>query len=77
LTGHLDGNGQVSRECSNAESEAGIAYTKIKAVYPNKTKDELANCTVERLMNEPEVKAVLGTIKNIEKERPEPFYKAL
>jgi len=27
----IDGNGEVSRECSNPESEAGIAYAKIKA----------------------------------------------
>jgi hypothetical protein len=77
LTELMDGNGQVSRDCSNTESEAGIAYAKIKAVYPNKTKDDLANTTVEKLMNEPEVKAVLDTIKNIERARPEPFYKAL
>lgn len=77
LTELMDGNGNVSRDCTNAESEAGIAYAKIKAVYPHKTKEELAKATVEDLMKEPEVKAVLGTIKNIEKPRPEPFYKAL
>ena len=27
----LDSNGQVSRECSNEESEAGIAYAKLKS----------------------------------------------
>jgi hypothetical protein len=27
----IDANGEVSRECSNPESEAGIAYAKIKA----------------------------------------------
>jgi ATPase subunit of ABC transporter with duplicated ATPase domains len=27
----LDSNGEVSRECSNEDSEAGIAYAKIKA----------------------------------------------
>lgn len=73
----LDPNGQVSRECTNAESEAGIAYAKIMAVYPNKTKEMLAKSTVEELMDEPEVKSVLGTTKNVEKARPEPFYKAL
>lgn len=37
----IDANGEVSRECSNPESEAGIAYAKIKAVYPMKTKVSL------------------------------------
>ena len=67
----------MSRECTNAESEAGIAYAKIKAVYPQKTKEELASSTVEQLMNEPSVKAVLGTVKKIAKSSPEAFYRAL
>lgn len=46
-------------------------------VYPSKTKDELANTTVERLMNEPEVKALLGTTQKIQNSRPVPFYRAL
>ncbi|KAL3424846.1 hypothetical protein PVAG01_04127 [Phlyctema vagabunda] len=73
----LDGSGNVSRECSNPESEAGVAYAKIKAVYPQKTKDMLAKISVEDLMKETEVKAVLGTVKHVNRARPEPFYKAL
>ena len=30
----LDGEGNVSRDCTNEDSDAGIAYAKIKAVYP-------------------------------------------
>jgi hypothetical protein len=37
----------------------------------------LAKSTVEELMNEKEVKAVLGTTKSIWKSRPEPFYREL
>ncbi|PBP27375.1 hypothetical protein BUE80_DR001561 [Diplocarpon rosae] len=77
LTDLIDSNGQVSRECTNPESEAGVAYAKIKAVYPSWTKDELAHSSVEKLMNEDEVKKVLGTIRTIEKSKPEFFYKAL
>jgi len=46
-------------------------------VYPSKKKDELATTTVERLMNEPEVKALLGTTQQIQNSRPIPFYRAL
>jgi hypothetical protein len=89
----LDPSGQVSRDCTNAETEAGVAYAKIKAgqysipfnivpanifsVYPHRTKDELASCTAEELMQEPSVKAVLGTTKNIAKRDPDLFYRAL
>lgn len=73
----LDGNGNVSRDCTNADSEAGIAYAKIKAVYPYKTKEELASSSVEALMREPGVRNVLGKTRNIAKSNPEAFYKAL
>ena len=73
----IDGNGQISRECTNPESEAGVAYAKIKAVYPSWTKEELARSSVADLMQEECVKNVLGTIKNIEKSQPEYFYRAL
>ncbi|KAF4636348.1 hypothetical protein G7Y89_g1738 [Cudoniella acicularis] len=64
-------------DCTTADSEAGIAYAKIQAVYPQNTKDMLAHCTVEQLMNEPDVKAVLGTTKKIEQSRPYIFYRGL
>lgn len=85
---------KVSRDCTNTDSEAGIAYAKIKAgtdlpalsklshanrntVYPQKTREELANSSVEELMNEPSVKEVLGKTRKVEQARPEPFYRAL
>ena len=46
-------------------------------MYPNKTKEMLANSTVTQLMNVPEVKALLGTTKKVEKAQSEPFYRAL
>ncbi|PVH88572.1 hypothetical protein DL98DRAFT_580964 [Cadophora sp. DSE1049] len=73
----IDGNGQISRECTNPESEAGVAYAKIKAVYPSWTKEELARSSVADLMQEECVKNVLGTIKKIEKSQPDYFYRAL
>ena len=47
----LDGSGEVSQDCTNEDSEAGIAYAKLRAVYPLLTKDEMARVSIDRLMN--------------------------
>ncbi|KAG9237561.1 hypothetical protein BJ875DRAFT_481201 [Amylocarpus encephaloides] len=65
-----DDNGGIVRDCTNADSEAGIAYAKIKA-------EMLGFSSIEALMNDKEVKAVFGTTKNVERSKPEVFYKAL
>lgn len=72
-----DPRGQVSRECSNPETEAGIACAKIKAVYPNLSKEQFANATVEELMDDPEVRGVLGTTVYIEEAHADAFYHRL
>jgi hypothetical protein len=61
----IDSDGKISRDCSNHESEAGIAYAKIRAVYPKKTKDDLAKSSVESLMEDPSVKHLFGTTREI------------
>jgi ribosome biogenesis GTPase A len=73
----LDSNGNVSRESANDETEAGVAYAKIKAVYPKMTKEELAQSTIERLMKDETVNAVLGKSINVKESRPAQFYKRL
>lgn len=70
----LTENGTVSRETSDQNSEAGIAWAKFHAVYPKKTKEMLAECTVADLMRERSVLSVLGTTKNIAKSSAEPFF---
>lgn len=59
----LDGSGQICREANNADSDAGIAYAKVKAVYPQKTKEMLAQSNAESLAKEPAVRGILGTTK--------------
>jgi hypothetical protein len=49
----------------------------MKAVYPQKTKEDLASSTIEQLLNESTVKNVLGTVRKIEMPRPEILYKEL
>ena len=73
----LDSNGNVSRDASNADSDAGIAYAKIRAVYPNKTKEDLAASSVAGLMSNSTVARVLGTTVNINSSQPDRFYSRL
>lgn len=71
----LDGNGQVSHDCTNEDTDAGIAYAKIKAVYPHKTREELANSNVATLLRE--VSNVLGSNREIKETDSLLFYKKL
>ena len=71
----LDGEGKVSRDCSNQDTDAGIAYAKIKAVYPKKTKDDIANSSIQKMLQE--VSHILGQSKEIEETDSLRFYKRL
>jgi GTPase Era involved in 16S rRNA processing len=73
----FDGSGNVSREASNEESEAGVAYAKIKAVYPKFTREMLQNSSVEQLMRHPNVQNVLGSKREIAESDSLRFYKKL
>ncbi|KAI1623100.1 hypothetical protein EDD37DRAFT_565877 [Exophiala viscosa] len=72
----LDGSGQVSRECTNEESESGIAYAQVKAVYPKLTKEEMEKVPIERLLAHDNV-ACLGTTRTIEADDALVFHKKL
>jgi hypothetical protein len=48
----IDGSGNISREVNNPDSEAGVAYAKIRAVYWRLTKENLAASSIERLMGD-------------------------
>ena len=71
----LDGEGKVSRDCSNQDTDAGIAYAKIKAVYPKKTKEDIANSSIQKLLQE--VSHILGQTKEIQEIDSLRFYKRL
>jgi hypothetical protein len=73
----IDSNGNVSRECSNADSEAGVAYAKIKAVYPKMTKEMLASSSIEKMMSDTAVQKLLGTVRSIKEKEADVFYKKL
>ena len=71
----LDDSGNVSRECTNEDSEAGVAYAKIKAVYPQKTKEDIANSSIETMLKD--VSHILGSSRNIKETDSLMFYKKL
>ncbi|KAK6003880.1 hypothetical protein QM012_008730 [Aureobasidium pullulans] len=61
----IDGSGNISREVSNPDSQAGIAYAKIRAVYWRLTREDLTASSIEKLMADRSVQGLLGTIKYI------------
>lgn len=71
----IDASGNVSRDCSNPDTDAGIAYAKIKAVYPKKTKEDIAGSSTEKLLEE--VSHILGTNREINETDPLKFYQRL
>ncbi|KAI9745714.1 MAG: hypothetical protein M1818_001250 [Claussenomyces sp. TS43310] len=73
----LDGSGNISREIYAAESEAGVAFAKIRAVYPDMTKEDIAKSTVVELMQQPVIRSVLGTTRKVEEVQPDRFYRRL
>lgn len=71
----VDGSGNVSRESSNPDTDAGIAYAKIKAVYPKKTKETIPQTSIEKMLEE--VSHILGTSRDIEETDSLRFYQRL
>lgn len=73
----LDRSGNVSRECNNPDTEAGIAYAKMKAVYPSKSNQTIAESNPERLALEPAVRGVLGSVKKLRSSTAKRLYNAM
>ncbi|KAG9930480.1 hypothetical protein KCU86_g8172, partial [Aureobasidium melanogenum] len=73
----IDGSGNISREVSNPDSQAGIAYAKIRAVYWRLTRDDLVASSIEKLMADHSVRGLLGTTKYIKDRYCDTFYKSL
>ena len=71
----LDGDGKVSRDCTNEDTDAGIAYAKIKAVYPHKTKEDIANSSIQTMLRE--VAHILGKTRDVQETDSLLFYKKL
>ncbi|KAF9700954.1 hypothetical protein EKO04_000363 [Ascochyta lentis] len=72
----LTENGTLSRDASDQNSDAGIAWAKFHAVYPKIARDSLDECTVSNLMAETSLN-VLGTTKKIHTAQSHRFYNEL
>ena len=62
----IEPGGGISRECYNEDSEAGVAYAKIKAVYPKMTED-MQNNSVDKIMAHDNVR-LLGSTRSIQED---------
>lgn len=69
----LTENGTLSREVSDQNSDAGIAWAKFHAVYPKIARDTLDRCSVASLMAEQGL-SVLGTTKKVNAAQAHRFY---
>ena len=71
----LDGSGNVARDCTVEDSDAAIAYAKIKAVYPQLTREQIAETSIKDMCQK--VSHVLGTVRDISHTDSLLFYKQL
>ncbi|KAL8913784.1 MAG: hypothetical protein Q9171_001518 [Xanthocarpia ochracea] len=67
-----DSNGRISKDCTSKGTDAGVAYAKIKAVYPERNKDDIANSVIEDLLGE--LAHILGTTRKIDESDHLRFY---
>lgn len=65
------------RESNSADSDAGIALAKLRAVYPSKTKAMLVQGSPEAFANEPAVRCMLGTVKYLQSHSAKGLYHQL
>lgn len=73
----LDGNGQVSRDCTTPDTEACLAYSRIKAVYPHLNKEMIASCSPADLAQAPSIRSVLGSVKRLKATTSSELFKGL
>ncbi|CAO2648594.1 Nn.00g078610.m01.CDS01 [Neocucurbitaria sp. VM-36] len=73
----LTENGTLSREASDPNSDAGIAWAKFHSVYPKIPKESLNSCIVSDLMSERVVVNILGNTRKISTAKPDHFYQEL
>ncbi|KAL8802146.1 MAG: hypothetical protein Q9182_004012 [Xanthomendoza sp. 2 TL-2023] len=71
----LDSTRKISSEHTNHETDAGIAYAKVKAVYPKKRHIDIANSSIESMLHD--VAHILGKTHQIDDSDSVQFYRRL
>lgn len=63
----IDGAGNISPDCYNPDTDAGLAYSKIRAVYPKKTRENIVRQASDppAMTRQPKVHEVLGSVKRL------------
>lgn len=72
----LTEEGELSTEAKDHKTDAGIAWSKFHAVYPNIDRGSLKDCNIAALVADPELD-FLGTIRNIQAATSTTFYEKL
>ncbi|KAI1435391.1 hypothetical protein GGR50DRAFT_703194 [Xylaria sp. CBS 124048] len=73
----LDSRGKIIPEAANANTDAGIAYARVHAVYPHRTKELIAKINPNKLAEEPSVRDILGSTRVLKAETAEGLYSQL
>lgn len=60
-----DCSGGLSGDFSSVDEDAGIAWEKMRAAYPQYTKKELIDASASELASLPEIIDIIGTVKKI------------
>ncbi|KAL8711916.1 MAG: hypothetical protein Q9225_007039 [Loekoesia sp. 1 TL-2023] len=71
----ITSSGTLSSEHTKEDTDAGIAYAKIKAVYPEKTREEIAKSSIEKMVHD--VLHILGKSPEIRETNAFRFYRRL
>ena len=64
----------ATRDVYDEESEAGIAFSKISAVYPSIDKQNIVQASIDALMEKPEIRKCLGSEVEFEGETSEELH---
>lgn len=68
----FDHNGRIVKDATNEDSEAGIFYAKIRAIYSDLTRDGLGESTIDSLLSHADVK-VLDRTEDIQEDSASRF----
>lgn len=56
-------DGQISKDSSNPDTQAGVAYAKLRALWPHMTKEAMAKKPLQECLNDTEIAKYLGQVK--------------
>ncbi|KAG0142988.1 hypothetical protein CROQUDRAFT_135222 [Cronartium quercuum f. sp. fusiforme G11] len=73
----LDWNHNLSKDFSTHDTDACLAYSKIKAVYSHKTKDKIAISMPQTLLKELIIGNFLGSVKKLKEGTCSTLFKGL